>query len=106
MFGGHNQDHASCFIQQVTAKIHQERQHRVYGPLEMCPCECRGPVQALVWQIVEGKMGHKGAPKDQKNNQQTDETNGSWKWHTLSWMGPQSLWFCATSIAILGCGLT
>jgi hypothetical protein len=70
MFGGHSQDHASHFIQQVPAKIHQECQRWVHGPLEICPCECRGPVQVLVCQIVEGKMGHSGAPKDQNNNQQ------------------------------------
>jgi hypothetical protein len=30
------------------------------------PCDCRGPVQVLVWQIVEGKMGVGGAPKHRK----------------------------------------
>jgi hypothetical protein len=38
------------------------------GPLKMCPHDCRGPVQALVWQIVEGKMGVGGAPKHPKKS--------------------------------------
>jgi hypothetical protein len=56
------------FIQQVPAKIRKECQGWGDGPLESHPCDCR--VQALVWLIVEGKMGVRGAPKHQKKASQ------------------------------------
>jgi hypothetical protein len=66
----HYQDHASRFIQQVCAKIHQECPCWGFGPLKLRPCERGGPVQVLVWKIVEGKMGYRGAPKDRKKASQ------------------------------------
>jgi hypothetical protein len=66
MLRAHYQEHAPSFIQQVPAKIREECQGWGDGPLESHPCDCRGAVHALVWSIVEGKMGVRGAPKHRK----------------------------------------
>jgi hypothetical protein len=66
MLRAHYREHAPSFIQQAPAKIREECQGWGDGALKSCPCDHRGAVQALVWQIVEGKMGVGGAPKHQK----------------------------------------
>jgi hypothetical protein len=57
MLGAHYRDHAPSFIKENRAQICQECPGLVHGPLESHPCDCRGSVQAILWQFVEGKMG-------------------------------------------------
>jgi hypothetical protein len=53
----------ACSLSRACPQFHPTSQGWGYGPLEMCPCDHRGTVQALVWQIVKGKMGVGGTPK-------------------------------------------
>jgi hypothetical protein len=87
MLGAHYRDHAPSFVKEVPAQIHQECQRWGYGPLELRPCESRDPVQVLVWKIVEGKMGHRGAPKDRKKaSQQSKPTLLQGQVHSPGWV--------------------
>jgi hypothetical protein len=63
MLCAHYQEHGPSFIQQVPAKIRKECQGWGDGALKSCPCDHRGAVQVLVWQIVGGKMCVRGAQK-------------------------------------------
>jgi hypothetical protein len=70
MLGAHYQDHAPSFIKEVPGQIFQECPGWVHGPLKSHPCDCRDSVQAILWQFVEGEMGVRGGPENQKKTSQ------------------------------------